>query len=62
MRSVDIYTYMEEGDGGEGSWCCVEEGGSLLLFVLLLWPWWVSVSLVLEFTPPFSLLSLSFSL
>lgn len=26
---MDIYTYMEkEGDGGEGSWCCVEEGGS----------------------------------
>jgi hypothetical protein len=41
------------------------EGGlsSLLLFVLLLWPWWVSVSLVLELLYSSSFLSpLSFLL
>jgi len=37
--------------------------GVLLLFVLLLWPWWVSVSLVLELLSSFlSPLSFPFSL
>jgi len=31
---------------------CGRGGGSLLSFVLLLWPWWVSVSPVLELLSP----------
>ena len=47
MRSMDIYTYMEK-EMEEKVLGVVWKRGPLLLFVLLLWPWWVSVSLVLE--------------
>jgi len=47
MRSLDIYTYMEK-EMEEKVLGVVWKRGPLLLFVLLLWPWWVSVSLVLE--------------
>jgi hypothetical protein len=47
MRSMDIYTYMEK-EMEEKVLGVVWKRGALLLFVLLLWPWWVSVSLVLE--------------
>ena len=63
MRSMDIYTYMEK-EMEEKVLGVVWKRGPLLLFVLLLWPWWVSVSLVLEllsFLSPLSLLSLFLS-
>ena len=47
MRSMDIYTYMEK-EMEEKVLGVVWKRGPLRLFVLLLWPWWVSVSLVLE--------------
>ena len=61
MRSMDIYTYMEK-EMEEKVLGVVWKRGALLLFVLLLWPWWVSVSLVLELLSSFlSPLSFSFS-
>ena len=51
MRSMDIYTYMEK-EMEEKVLGVVWKRGALLLFVLLLWPWWVSVSLVLELLSP----------
>ena len=60
MRSMDIYTYMEK-EMEEKVLGVVWKRGPLLLFVLLLWPWWVSVSLVLELLSFLSPLSFSFS-
>ena len=59
MRSMDGYIYGER-DGGEGYWCCVEEGGSSLVCASALALVGVCVSST-GVTPPFSLLSLSLS-